>query len=149
METSITDELREYAEKAVKRSDYMGGLTFDLRRIADRIDATMEDYIELPKDARGQTIRIDEKLRYGANIMCTVEAVNERAFVAWNPEDRCYVLYPAENFTHVQSDSWERIIEDAGELGYDWFSTPMGDEAHAEKIGRLVERCKRLAREGA
>lgn len=34
----ITDELRAYSRESVKRDDYMGGLTFDLDRIADRID---------------------------------------------------------------------------------------------------------------
>lgn len=142
---SITDELREYAGKAIEHSDYMGGLTFDLRRIADRIDAALEEgYIELPKDADGQTIHIDEKLRYGANIMRTVEAVNERAFVAWNPEDRCYALYPAENFAHIQPDSWERIIEDAQTDGI-----RNHNEGKPSDFFALVERCKRLAGERA
>ena len=34
----ITDELRAYSRESVKRDDYVGGLTFDLDRIADRID---------------------------------------------------------------------------------------------------------------
>lgn len=134
---SITDELREYALGWDERNR----VRRDLEHIADRIDAALEErYIELPKDARGQTIRIDEKLRYGANFMRTVEAVNERAFVAWNPEDRCYALYPAENFTHVQPDSWERIIEDA----CDMTARCCDDDAGKAE---LVERCKRLARE--
>lgn len=39
---SITDELREYANKAIHRKDYMLGLSHDLMRIADRIDAAHE-----------------------------------------------------------------------------------------------------------
>ena len=39
---SIADELREYVDELVKRTDYMAGLTFDLERIAYRIDAEHE-----------------------------------------------------------------------------------------------------------
>jgi hypothetical protein len=38
----ITKELREYSSQAVNRDDYMAGLTYDLDRIADRIDAEHE-----------------------------------------------------------------------------------------------------------
>jgi hypothetical protein len=42
MREPITKELREYAQQAVMRDDYMAGLTYDLDRIADRIDAEHE-----------------------------------------------------------------------------------------------------------
>ena len=78
---SITDELREYANDAVKRDDYMGGLSFDLMRIADRIDAEHESacaeaygngvmsvpialdesqWVKLPVDADGVPIRVGD-----------------------------------------------------------------------------------------
>jgi hypothetical protein len=38
----ITKELREYSSQAVNRDDYMAGLTYDLDRIADRIDREHE-----------------------------------------------------------------------------------------------------------
>ena len=38
----ITKELREYSLQAVNRDDYMAGLTYDLDRIADRIDQEHE-----------------------------------------------------------------------------------------------------------
>ena len=38
----ITVNLREYALQAVHRDDYMAGLSYDLDRIADRIDAEHE-----------------------------------------------------------------------------------------------------------
>jgi len=38
----ITKELREYSSQAVNRDDYMAGLTYDLDRIADRIDQEHE-----------------------------------------------------------------------------------------------------------
>lgn len=139
---SITDELREYAGKAIERSDYMGGLTFDLRRIADRIDAALEEgYIELPKDADGQ-----------------VWTGNELVFVADDGScyDMCYLMYDGNDWLidsssggfpvncchHVQPDSWERIIEDATALG-----AQMG--RRTMQVDDLVERCKRLAGEGA
>ena len=40
---SITDKLREYANKAIHRKDYMLGLSHDLMRIADRIDEAHKD----------------------------------------------------------------------------------------------------------
>lgn len=143
---SITDELREYAGKAVERSDYMGGLTFDLRRIADRIDAAMEDYIEPPKDADGQTIRIGDELVLQHEVMgkpCVVDSLE------WDGEDWYFVcdegLFNVAGWTHhhIQPDSWERIIEDAmGAYQFD-------DGSSEPSIGSLVERCKRLAGENA
>lgn len=52
---SITDELREYADEAAKRPDYMAGLTFDLDRIADRIDAKYQKAEDEWKARDGQT----------------------------------------------------------------------------------------------
>jgi len=42
MREPITKELREYSSQAVNRDDYMAGLTYDLDRIADRIDREHE-----------------------------------------------------------------------------------------------------------
>ena len=42
MREPITKELREYSSQAVNRDDYMAGLTYDLDRIADRIDQEHE-----------------------------------------------------------------------------------------------------------
>lgn len=58
---SITDELREYANKVIHREDYMAGLAFDLNRIADRIDeAIASEYVRLPRDADGVPIRVGD-----------------------------------------------------------------------------------------
>lgn len=84
----ITDELREYANKAIHREDYMAGMTFDLNRIADRIDEEHErqqedlidetlgglikmtdenmaknGWIRLPKDADGVPIHIGDVMK--------------------------------------------------------------------------------------
>lgn len=175
---SITDELREYAKKAVKRPDYMGGMTFDLMRIADRIDveheakvsywqgasykdgydegfASADDWladhegamaehgwVKLPVDADGVPIRIGDALGgYGK----TIEIVELRNDGTWHLVDEFGIeWHDHEAFAHVQPDSWERIIRDA-----------QGDGILNQIDGRpsdfdaLVERCKRLAGEGA
>ena len=69
----ISDELRKYADEAVKRPDYMAGLTFDLERIADRIDAKHEQiyaglpqmYAEIPVDADGVPIWVGDVMEFG------------------------------------------------------------------------------------
>ena len=160
---SITDELREYA------SMFKGSATHArLDMIADRIDAeykrmyadltvgmepmTEENmaergWVKLPVDADGETIHIGDVLE---GYRKTIKIVELRNSGTWHLVDEFgNEWHDHEAFVHAQPDSWERIIKDAGELGYDWYSTPMGDNVYAEKIGKLVERCKRLAGEDA
>ena len=142
---SITDDLREYAGKAIERPDYMGGLTFDLRRIADRIDAALEEgYIELPKDADGVPIRIGDKMLLLNGRTAEVYAIGVGLFMVWNPEDRHFDAYLANACHHAQPDSWERIIEDAQADGVRYHN-----DGKPSDFDALVERCKRLAGEGA
>jgi hypothetical protein len=85
----ITDELWEYANKAIHRKDYMLGLSHDLLCIADRIDeeherithnltdalhkqedATREldeKSVLLPMDADGEPIHVGDVMAYADN----------------------------------------------------------------------------------
>ena len=136
---TATDELRSVAAKSECANGrceklYRG----DLERIADRIDAAMEDYIELPKDADGVPIRIGDKMLLLNGESVEVYAIGVGLFMAWNPDDRHFDAYLASKCHHVQPDSWERIIEDATALGAQMNRRTM-------QVDDLVERCKRLA----
>lgn len=139
---SITDELRGYALL------FKGSATHArLDLIADRIDKTLEDYIELPKDADGEYIRVGERVQRIGNDPSTVSHMS-LADDGW----RVFVKYDGslgtgsgrpEYIRHVQPDSWECIIEDAME------AYQFDDGSSEPSIGSLVERCKRLAGGGA
>jgi len=63
---AITAELREYAIQVVHRNDYMAGLSYDLDRIADRIDEECErDLMVLPRDMDGVPIHIGDVMDCG------------------------------------------------------------------------------------
>ena len=152
---SITDELRKYAR------GYELYVNHQLLDIADRIDAEHErgmadaelaaaptetqleelGYIELPKDMNGVPIRIGDRLRHenGCFIVTEMTIGQSGAWRAWDGENGYTVLL--RNATHVQPDSWERIIEDAME------AYQFDDGSSEPSIGSLVERCKRLAGE--
>lgn len=143
---SITDELREWKRKLNTRFTPEVVLTMrcEINCIADRIDKTLEDYIELPKDADGVPIRVGDKMLTINGRAVEVDAIGVGLFMAWNPDDRHFGAYVANICHHTQSDSWERIIRDA-----------QGDGILNQIDGRpsdfdaLVERCKRLAGENA
>ena len=139
----------------------------ELLRIADRIDeryhrdmataqqaginegedaAMREGWVKLPVDADGVPIRVgdtveevgEDPTRY---TVCGVGTLQDRPAVLYgNPSKYGYAdgWDFAESVRHVQPDSWERIIEDAGNSdkdGHEW----------AEYATALVERCRRLA----
>ena len=147
---SITDELRECAAKTECASGrceklYRG----DLDHIADRIDAELaERYVELPVDADGETIRIGDRLKAGSREF-TVIGIGRcyDGFEEFGVFSQCcegdYEWFNAEYLSHVQPDSWERIIEDAA-----WYGRErqfVGTSGDCERIAALVERCMRLA----
>ena len=156
---SITDELREWTRtNTVNCSDNRIALV----GIAERIDAehkrmyadltvgmepmTEESmaehgWVKLPKDADGVPIRIGDTLGgYGK----TIKIVELRNAGMWHLVDEFGIeWHDHEAFVHVQPDSWERIIEDAME------AYQFDDGSSEPSIGSLVERCKRLAGEGA
>lgn len=176
---SITDELRKVAAKtecANGRCEklYRG----DLDHIADRIDQEHEecegfarrledaaskgeevtifgtDYIQLPKDADGETIHIGDYLHSdenGKDFPCRGFELTLMQGVKWWTVECCYDSYSgtsehvsAKSCHHVKPDSWERIIEDAQADGVRYHN-----EGKPSDFDALVERCKRLAGENA
>jgi len=85
----ITDELRDYALQAVKRDDYMNGLSYDLNRIADNIDIEYQRSLEsidddrldelglmrLPRDAYGDAVRLGDRMSFGESETRTVKKI--------------------------------------------------------------------------
>lgn len=132
---SITDELREWTRAhTINCSDDRIALV----AIAEHIDAALEGYIELPKDADGQTIHVGDIL----DGYCRRIHVKElRNAGAWHLVDEFgNEWHDHEAFVHVQPDSWERIIEDAQADGVRYYNDGKPSDFFA-----LVERCKRLA----
>lgn len=137
---SITEELRKWVKSL--HTPNSGQVKDKALRIADRIDAAMEDYIELPKDADGMPIRIGDKMLLFNGRTAKVYAIGVGLFMVWNPDDRHFDAYLANALHHAQPDSWERIIADAVGNGFT-------DPDNTEYQRKLVERCKRLAGEDA
>ena len=134
---SITDELREYALGWDERNR----VRRDLGHIADRIDAALEGYIELPKDADGVTIHLQDRMSWD-NGMFNVHELNLTAD-GWTTWDEMHgYTVRADQCRHVQPDSWERIIEDAQADGVRYHN-----DGRPSDFDALVERCKRLAGE--
>lgn len=140
---SITEELRgwAFAHKDGTRIDTESYGYDRLIAIADRIEAKLEDYIPLPKDADGQTIRVGDRLD-GYNK--TVEVVELRygrsGWVLISRDGNAYADTFA--FAHAKPDSWERIVGEVYALGYE-----DGEECSTvqNNFDYFVERCKRLA----
>jgi hypothetical protein len=168
---SITDELREYANKAIHRKDYMLGLSHDLMRIADRIDAahkhgigyvddrdpeTMAEYgwVKLPKDRDGVTWTGEERVFEEANgcrhAMYGLMHDGERWFVDCGlvGPDKHHHLIETTLVRHAEPDTWERIIEDArtctGSAGN---YTAVPSMRWTSEVDALVARCRALAGE--
>lgn len=144
----ITDELRRYASGfagilGVTTAATTTDVKDDLEEIADRIDAALANYIQLPKDADGETIHLGDELEEGkvARIVLTDSD--------WEPSVYVYKLpnvmreYFCSDVDHAKPDSWERIISEFAERvlrsGHQW-----GLDAPAA-TAEFVERCKRLA----
>lgn len=163
---SITKELREYASNL---AGMLGASVTDVKSaledIADRIDQEHDreffdmqrehdewvhdrdaNYIPLPKDADGVTIRIGDEvdvINYEPGTVASLQ-LNERGWlVAVRPHGwDTPTVYCHESIRHAKPDSWERIIFDA--LRQD----RTGTDAYTistSAMHELVERCKRLA----
>lgn len=105
-----------------------------------------EHYQLLPVDADGVPIRVGDEMAFEDGEEFEVKGFGgsraERLFYLNENGRFCWGI--AENCRHVKPDSWVRIIGDAMSFeGDGWYSTR--DDAMAE----LVERCRRLAGEGA
>ena len=136
----ITDELREFSRGWRDRRCHV-----ELDTIADNIDAALDDYVALPKDADGVTIHLQDRMSWD-NGTFNVHELNLTAdgWTTWD-ELHGYTVH-ADQCHHVTPDSWERIIEDAAKNIYpNGAFNPCWDEVRDS----LVERCKRLAGEDA
>ena len=135
---SITDELREYALGWDERNR----VRRDLEHIADRIDAALEGCIELPKDADGETIHLQDRMSWD-NGMFNVHELNLTAD-GWTTWDELHgYTVRADQCHHVQPDSWERIINELAERVLR--SRDQWGLDASEVKAEFVERCKRLA----
>ena len=133
---SITEELRKFAWKECP-SKFLERVI----GIADDIDAALADHIQLPKDADGETIHLQDRMMWDNGTFVVHELdLTADGWTTWD-ELHGYTVR-ADQCHHVQPDSWERIIRDA-----------QGDGILNQIDGRpsdfeaLVERCKRLAGE--
>jgi len=153
---SITDELRAWGMSAhaawkIDRADLDC-----LHAIADLIEAEHKKAVErarmdgmdatfgdgwVPVDADGVPIRVGDMVGWDGDEEFEVKGFGgsraERLFYLNESGRFCWGI--AENCHHVQPDSWERIMDDAEKLA-------RGDNA---AVMELVERCRRLAGEGA
>lgn len=168
----ITDELRKYASGfagmlGVTTAATTTDVKDDLEEIADRIDEKHEecagfcrrledaakggeevtifgtDYVPLPKDADGEPIHLQDRVSWDNGTFNVHELkLDADGWTTWD-ELHGYTVH-ADQCHHVKPDSWERIISDA--LRAD------RTDAYAvstSMLCELVERCKRLAGEGA
>ena len=153
----ITDELREFADE-FERAEW-NGLAERAREIADRIDKqhdTMQhDYryelnglkyirntqwVELPKDEDGNTINVGDIVALRDEFEVSALILIDRDL--WVVEDRFGESFNPDKLHHVESDTWEDIIEDAMRYARE---TNMPYPAVSHKGDELVERCRRLA----
>lgn len=137
----LIHELRSYAHQRF----FDGSEKYDqhILYLADQIEEEMANYVELPKDADGVTIRIGDEVEYGHYVGAV-----DRLLLNESDEPRVGTTFGGyfygKELHHAKPDSWERIIRDA-----------QGDGILNQIDGRpsdfeaLVERCKRLAGEDA
>ena len=139
---SITDELREYARihQPYKSELYNAQCADEITAIADRIDVEHERrmveradryselrakmnncYIELPKDADGEYIRIGDVMEFSAfevekPVTRTVDGIGQGVFFAWCGE-RGYQQHEAKRYCHHHAPTVEDVLT---EFGIDW-----------------------------
>lgn len=160
---SITDELRKFAWKECpsKFLERVIGIADDIdkkheayadfaHRMKDAASKGEEvtifgtDYIPLPKDADGETIHLQDRVRWDNGTFDVHElSVTADGWTTWD-ELHGYTVR-ADQCRHVQPDSWEAIIEAAVDYGDKRLYT--GTQGDKAIIAELVERCKRLAGE--
>lgn len=106
---------------------------------ADAIEQELaEQYVALPLDADGVPIHVGDEVTFtngDRSITRTVEAIGETWVVFGDA-----TFYGVRSCRHRQPDTWERIIEDAMQLGYT-------DPDNEHLMGRIVARCRALAGE--
>lgn len=149
---SITEELRKFAwkecpSKFLERvtgiaDDIEQAHTMEIGEVAD----LFKDCIPLPKDADGVLIHIGDELEWPDGNRLTVNGIGEGGTLFYVDAQGDVQWTASGDKRHVKPDSWERIIEDAAKNIYpNGAFNPCWDEVRDE----LVERCKRLAGDGA
>lgn len=140
---SITDELREYADRlsdeAARKSEHgFSPVAMKLEGIADHIDAEM---VELPRDADGVPIHVGDTV-YGcrSGMKMTISELRMTAN-GWSISTSRGYLTDAE-LTHAQPDSW-KLIADELEA---WCDRVDVDGDACDKPRDIVERIRRLAK---
>lgn len=121
------------------------GIREALALAVDEIEGELaRDYVELPKDAEGVTIKVGDILTDGEYtfIVHHIELRNDGCWSIYNAS--CYA-WAACDVTHKEQDTWEYIVHDAEVLGRNWFGTDMGTDEHAKRIDEIIARCKALA----
>ncbi|WP_077597850.1 hypothetical protein [Olsenella urininfantis] len=113
---------------------------------------TMErDYLPLPVGADGEPLRLGETVFTGGGSELVIDRITyyheggEPEIGAAPDGSGASVGFDAEDLTHERPDSWERIIDDAYNLG-GWAEEMVGDGPDYSTTD-LVERCRRLAGE--
>lgn len=168
---SITEELRRYISGPAK-SGISHICEKAIANIADRIDAEheracaeaygngvesvalpdMTAYIQLPKDADGEYIRIGDEVEvigYEDGTVAAMQLDERRWSVAVRPHGwDTPTAYDAESIRHAKPDSWERIIEDVRRRTSDYYCNQIPCDFR-KMADEMVERCKRLAGEDA
>ena len=166
---SITEELRdcirtanrsyEDARNPFDDREVVHILEEELLAIADRIDKEHAEavadalqlrgepdrWVELPVDADGVPIHVGDELTTG---MCGGKSFIVRTLhLSEEGEWALNDYFPIRDLTirHVQPDSWERIIRDIRTMN----GCGSTDEFMERHSAELVERCRRLAGEGA
>lgn len=105
-----------------------------------------EGCIQLPKDADGETIHLQDRMSWDNGTFNVHELkLDADGWTTWD-ELHGYTVR-ADQCHHVTPDSWERIIEDALKLGVEFEEKCL--VMTALNCPELVERCKRLAGEDA
>ena len=173
--SSITDELRLWAARELASWKMARERYDDLIAIADRIDERHErgmadaelgaspteeqmaelGWVKLPVDADGVPINVGDEVEYdgvsekvttlslwsgGWNLGTEYGDFDNRRVKGYELE----LLDHPELFRHRKHDSWEGIIKDAANYDRDGWSGTFNDF-----VEELVERCRRLAGEGA
>ena len=107
----------------------------EIWRFIDAVEREIsERYVELPLDADGVPICVDDLLRLPNGKVTAVRFITFND-AGWLINDSGW--FP-DRVTHYQHDSWERIIEDA--MAYKELPTDMD-------VQLLVDRCRALAGE--
>lgn len=151
---SITKELREAMMPCIS-DEWLTIMESTFNCIADRIDAehakaverarmdgmdaTFGDgWVKLPVDADGVPIHIGDLMEADGDVfnVLSMELFYDGSWSIRNDVGNGFEYWELH---HVKPDSWERIMDDAEKLA-------RGDNA---AVMELVERCRRLAGEGA